>query len=153
MTPGKCLLGFSISNAAAASGAQSPAGGSFFACFIMAFQQHYFFPSFTLSMSSSRTSKVKEENWEIARGNLVYDPIDFATTKNQDQKSQLYRHTEAKLYFGFNFDVPNLILLNFFMRFLVHLWFIYGQFQVHFESISGSFGPFLVHLGYILCPL
>ena len=56
-------------------------------------------------MSSSRTSKVKEENWEIARGNLVYDPIDFATTKNQDQKSQLYRHTEAKFYFGFNFEV------------------------------------------------
>ena len=79
----KCLLGFSISNAAAA---QSPAGGSFFACFIKAFQQHYFFPSFTLSMSSSRTSKVKEENWEIARGNLVYDPIDFRNHKKVGPK-------------------------------------------------------------------
>ena len=70
MTPGKCLLGFSISNAAAR--AQSP-GGSFFACFIMASD---FFPSFTIY----ELAKVKELR---AGGNLVYDPIDFATTKNE----------------------------------------------------------------------
>ena len=150
MTPGKCLLGFSISNAAA-SGAQSPAGGSFFACFIMAaFQQHHFFPSFTtLSMSSSGTSKVKEENWEIARGNLVYDPIDFATTKNQDQKSQLYRHTEAKFYFGFNFDFNFASFFGAFGAFWVHFCSILRPFFIRFWSIIG---PFLVVSWFSLGP-
>ena len=60
MTPGKCLLGFSISNAAAR--AQSP-GGSFFACFIMAFD--LFSPGFTIYELASGEAKVKESSEEI----------------------------------------------------------------------------------------